>query len=105
MGAMGGDQVDTGETMIRRRFLVFDGDGELVATFPEWGSAHAWAHLRAMEPRTPQPVQVEDRCDRRTWTIEAGRCRMTVWRCDVEYRSCAPDAAVAIGRREHAWAS
>ncbi len=105
MAAMGGDQVGAGEAMIRRRFLVFDGDGELVATFPEWGSAHTWAHQRSMEPRTPQPVQIEDRCDRRTWTIEAGRCQLTVWRSDVEYRSCTPEATAATDRWERAWAS
>jgi hypothetical protein len=78
-----------------RRFLVFDGDGELVATFPEWETAHGWAHLRSVEPLTPQPVQVEDREKRQTWTIEAGRCRVTVWRRHVEYGHCATDGGVS----------
>jgi hypothetical protein len=92
-----------GTTMIRR-FLVFDGDGELVATFPEWETAHSWAHLRSVEPLTPQPVQLEDRQKRQTWTVEGGRCRTTIWRRHVEYGHCdstesdrtlAPTAAAA----------
>ncbi len=72
-----------------RRFLVFDGDGELVATFRTWEEAHAWAHQRATEPRTSLPVQLEDRLARRTWTMDDGGCRMTVWRRQVEYRYCS----------------
>jgi hypothetical protein len=95
-----------GETTMTRRFLVFDGDGELVATFHEWDAAHAWAHLRSVEPLTVAPVQIEDRVGRRTWTIEAGRCRVTVWRRRVEYGYCAPDGTPPVRpTREHAWAS
>jgi hypothetical protein len=74
--------------MATRRFQVYDGDGELVATFPEWEEAHSWAHHRAAEPATRNPVQIEDRVERRTWTIEADRCRLTVWRRRVEYGYC-----------------
>ncbi len=74
-----------------RRYLVFDADGELVATFTSWDSAHAWSHLRAAEPLTMLPVRIEDHLDRRTWTVDADQCRMTVWRRHVEYRICLPD--------------
>jgi NADH:ubiquinone oxidoreductase subunit len=94
-----------GETMTTRRFLVFDGDGELVATFPEWESAHGWAHLRSVEPLTPQPVQVEDREKRQTWTIESGRCRLTVWRRHVEYGHCVSSGCAPTPVREPALAS
>ncbi|SNQ51809.1 conserved hypothetical protein [Frankia canadensis] len=85
--------------MATRRFQVYDGDGELVATFPEWEAAHSWAHRRAAEPAARNPVQIEDRVERRTWTIDTDQCRMTVWRRRVEYGYCgrtdahpAPDA-------------
>lgn len=77
-----------GVTMATRRFQVYDGDGELVATFPEWERAHTWAHLRAAEKETRLPVQIEDRSERRTWTIDVDRCRLTVWRRRVEYGYC-----------------
>ncbi|OAA26678.1 hypothetical protein UG55_101334 [Frankia sp. EI5c] len=73
-----------------RRFLVFDGDGELVATFAGWEDAHSWAHLRSTEPASIGPVQVEDRAERRTWTVDGPQCRLTVWRRQVEYGYCAP---------------
>ncbi|MCK9904580.1 hypothetical protein CC117_30825 [Parafrankia colletiae] len=76
-----------------RRFLVFDGDGELVGAFAAWEDAHAWAHLRSAEPATIGPVQVEDRDERRTWTMDGGdHCRLTVWRRHVEYGYCAPSS-------------
>jgi hypothetical protein len=85
--------------MANRRFQVYDGDGELVATFPEWETAHSWAHRRATEPAARNPVQIEDRVERRTWTIDMEQCRVTVWRRRVEYGYCgrtdahpAPDA-------------
>ncbi|CAO5158456.1 conserved hypothetical protein [Frankia sp. AiPs1] len=74
--------------MQTRRFQVYDGDGELVASFPEWETAHSWAHRRAAEPATHTPVQIEDRSDRRTWTVDGDRCRLTVWRRRVEYGYC-----------------
>ncbi|EIV94625.1 hypothetical protein [Frankia sp. QA3] len=87
--------------MATRRFQVYDGDGELVATFPEWEAAHSWAHRRAAEVGTRNPVQVEDRAERRTWTIEADQCRLTVWRRRVEYGYCGRVEArpVAAGRK------
>jgi hypothetical protein len=81
-----------------RRFLVFDADGELVATFPTWDKAHAWSHLRAAEPLTMLPIRIEDHCERRTWTVDAEQCRMTVWRRQVEYRICLPEQAMAPAR-------
>jgi hypothetical protein len=80
-----------------RRFLVFDGDGELVATFRMWEDAHMWAHDRAADPLTSQPIQIEDREDRRTWTLDDGGCRMTVWRRQVQYRYCSGVASDDIG--------
>ncbi|WP_261553942.1 hypothetical protein [Frankia tisae] len=87
--------------MATRRFQVYDGDGELVATFREWEAAHSWAHRRATEAGTRIPVQVEDRVERRTWTIEADQCRLTVWRRHVEYGYCGRTEArpVAAGRK------
>jgi len=79
--------------MTTRRFLVFDGDGELVATFPDWEKAHLWAHQRSAEPTTVGPVQIEDRVERRTWTVSPDRCRLTVWRRHVEYGWCAGPGA------------
>ncbi|MGF7234396.1 MAG: hypothetical protein ACQSGP_05480 [Frankia sp.] len=75
-----------------RRYLVFDADGELVATFASWDAAHAWSHLRAAEPLTMLPVRIEDHIERRTWTVDADQCRMTVWRRHVEYRICLPES-------------
>ncbi len=87
--------------MTTRRYQVYDGDGELVGTFLEWEAAHSWAHLRAVESGTLLPVQIEDRADRRTWTIEGDRCRLTVWRRRVEYGYCGrvEAQAVAAARR------
>ncbi|OHV45066.1 hypothetical protein BBK14_09925 [Parafrankia soli] len=79
-----------------RRFLVFDGDGELVGTFAEWEDAHSWAHLRSAEPANTGPVQVEDRAERRTWTVSGEQCRLTVWRRQVEYGYCAPPPPVPL---------
>lgn len=79
-----------------RRFLVFDGDGDLVATFAAWDDAHAWAHGRATEPATVNPLQVEDRIERRTWTVSGERCRLTVWRRQVEYGYCAPRSPTPV---------
>ncbi|KDA43873.1 hypothetical protein BMG523Draft_01255 [Frankia sp. BMG5.23] len=99
-------QSPKGATMTTRQFQVYDGDGELVATFPEWEAAHNWAHLRANEPVTSRPVQIEDRVERRTWTIEADRCRLTVWRRRVEYGYCGSgDLRHAANARKHARAS
>lgn len=71
-----------------RPFLVFDGDGEPVATFSTWESAHVWSHMRASEPLTLLPVRIEDHLERCTWTIDADQCRMTAWRRDLEHRVC-----------------
>lgn len=91
---MGGVTAETAAgtdgTMMSRRFLVFDGDGLLVGTFAAWDDAHTWAHLRAAEPATIGPVQVEDRVERRTWTVSGDECRLTVWRRQVEYGYCVP---------------
>ena len=92
--------------MTVRRFLVFDGDGELVATFPEWEKAHSWAHQRSAESSTVGPVQIEDRVERRTWTVTADRCRLTVWRRHVEYGWCGrPGQPQTAPPRERARAS
>lgn len=80
--------------MTTRRFLVFDDDGELVGAFAAWEDAHSWAHLRSVEPATVGPVQVEDRTERRTWTVSGEQCRLTVWRRQVEYGYCALPAPV-----------
>lgn len=92
--------------MTTRPFLVFDGDGELMGSFPDWETAHAWAHRRSTEPSTSRPLQVEDRTGRRTWTIDGAGCRLTVWRRRVEYGFCVEDRRpVVIPGRPHAWAS
>ncbi|EFC79265.1 hypothetical protein FrEUN1fDRAFT_7617 [Parafrankia sp. EUN1f] len=79
-----------------RRFLVFDGDGELVGTFAGWEDAHTWAHLRSAESATVGPIQVEDRAERRTWTVSADHCRLTVWRRQVEYGYCLPPSPAPV---------
>jgi hypothetical protein len=92
--------------MTTRPFLVFDGDGELVGSFPDWEAAHTWAHRRSAEPLTAQPVQIEDRVGRRTWTVEGGSCRLTVWRRRVEYGYCVEERHPrVVPLRTHAWAS
>jgi hypothetical protein len=89
-----------------RPYLVFDGDGELVGSFPDWEAAHTWAHRRSAEPLTPQPVQIEDRVGRRTWTVEGGSCRLTVWRRRVEYGYCVEERRPSVVPfRPHARAS
>jgi hypothetical protein len=89
-----------------RPYLVFDGDGELVGTFRDWEAAHTWAHQRSAEPLTALPVQIEDRVGRRTWTVEGGSCRLTVWRRRVEYGYCVEERqARVVPLRTHAWAS
>lgn len=88
-----------GDAHGQRRFLVFDGDGSLVATFASWEAAHAWSHMRAAEPLTRLPVQIEDRADvggdRRTWVVEPGMCRLTLWMPRAEYSLCTPSALSA----------
>jgi hypothetical protein len=77
-----------------RRFLVFDGDGAFVASFASWDAAHAWSHMRAAEPLTSLPVVIEDRLggdgDRRTWVVEPGLCRLTLWARRADYPLCTP---------------
>ncbi|WP_238428544.1 hypothetical protein [Frankia nepalensis] len=98
--------LEKGVTMTTRPYLVFDGDGELVGSFPDWETAHIWAHRRSVEPRTSRPVQIEDRAGRRTWTVEGGNCRLTVWRRRVEYGYCVEERHPrVVPLRTHAWAS
>ena len=60
-------------------YSVYDGDGELVATFTQWDAAHRWAHVRALEPRVPLPLEIESEPGRRgkpvTWRIGRDRCQ------------------------------
>jgi hypothetical protein len=62
-----------------RRFHVFDGHGEMLGSFTDWDSAHAFAHEVVALPRTATPVEVDDRRQRLSRRVWAHRCEFVTW--------------------------
>ncbi|WP_322748296.1 MULTISPECIES: hypothetical protein [unclassified Frankia] len=62
-----------------RRFHVYDRDGEVVASFDDWDTAHAWAHEQATDPATRAPLDVDDRPNRITRRVHPRGCEFIAW--------------------------
>ena len=76
-----------------RRIQVYDGDGELVATFPSFFTAHGWAVERAVEPATALPVQITSLNHDWTHQVHRSHCVQLHWP--------APVVDLVIHRRGH----
>jgi hypothetical protein len=53
---------------------VYDYEGEHLASFTSWDTAHDWAHLQAALGGVATPVELEDRHRRVTRRVWADRC-------------------------------
>ncbi|WP_131747945.1 hypothetical protein [Frankia sp. Cppng1_Ct_nod] len=62
-----------------RRFHVYDSDGEVLGSFNDWDTAHAWAHRQATDPTVRTPLDVEDRQNRVTRRVHPGQCEFIAW--------------------------
>ncbi|MGF7238094.1 MAG: hypothetical protein ACQSGP_24510 [Frankia sp.] len=65
-----------------RSYHVFNALGEVLGSFGDWDTAHAWAHDQADQADQSDawvPLEVEDRANRITRRVWRARCEFVAW--------------------------
>ncbi len=60
-------------------YHVFNALGEVLGSFGDWDTAHAWAHDQADQVGARVPLEVEDRPNRITRRVWRARCEFVAW--------------------------
>lgn len=90
--------------MDERRFVVWDADGRPLGAFPDFDTAHEWAHMRRRRAQTRLPLTVDDRVAKVSRRLSLGRCELVAWvefavlpGCDLPMLGTAADDMPPVG--------
>ncbi|KEZ34668.1 hypothetical protein UK99_21980 [Frankia casuarinae] len=96
--------------MDERRFVAWDADGRPLGAFPDFDTAHEWAHVRMRQARTRLPLTLDDRVAKVSRRLSHARCELVAWAefavlpgCDLPALGAAAAAAAGdTARRQPA---